>query len=453
MGILTSALLYMLTLTKNDELSLCLSHTFSHNNPSSLSLYIFIPSEVDLIDGLFSEKNFYYASISSTKRYRCLKTDLPLLNSHLLMDGPDHERYRFELSLYVHQAVSNFKIEHQSIISDLKSNKFEYEKIALFSTKLLDSINAIRRQIPKNQTNLNHFKSTDLYLSWFAEQVFLSIAARLGCKGASEIKKMLLECCQVESQYRADQGYGLYRDKNRKANKMKLAELILQRSITLKEVHVVLGSNLDRISKGVVTAIMMSLVSLAVILIRNESTVNTTVTFITLMAALYALRDMFKDDLRKKVRRFIGRNQARWRNYYYDPNSNLHLLTQHENIEFIDIKNLPKEVLKRINCNNYQETIIHFKSSIIAKRHFPLQSAYTQIAEDIYLNLELFARHVPRRTQTLYEVNNGNVVKYSVEKQSVINVIALDSRTSLVKKWRVTLSAFQVVKIENIDEK
>ncbi len=73
-----------------------------------------------------------------------------------------------------------------------------------------------------------------------------------------------------------------------------------------------MGNNIKRAIKGIATGLVMVVVTSTVILARDYLG-EISASFIIAMSFIYALREIFKDDLRDAMWRWIRKGKPKWR--------------------------------------------------------------------------------------------------------------------------------------------
>ncbi|MFA0521415.1 hypothetical protein AB4501_31150, partial [Vibrio sp. 10N.222.55.E8] len=91
--------------------------------------------------------------------------------------------------------------------------------------------------------------------------------------------------------------------------------------IVLKEKTTSMGKNVKRAVKGIATGLVMVVVTTTVILARDFLG-EITASFIVAMSFIYALREIFKDDLRDILWRWLRKGKPKWKRRYFDPTTN-----------------------------------------------------------------------------------------------------------------------------------
>ncbi len=179
-----------------------------------------------------------------------------------------------------------------------------------------------------------------------------------------------------------------------------------------------------------------------------------TASFIVVLSFIYAAREVFKDDLKTMLWRWMRKGKARWRKQFFDANTGHVIGRQLEWLEFVNYDSLADVIRKtrKHNVSHREETILHYKSTT---RMSPTKflSGYEQTRESIILDLRAVASLMEKGSQRLYQLNDGQVTKESVEKRHLINLITQETdedKTVRIQRWKIIMSRSKIIDIEAI---
>lgn len=312
----------MISVDKQDSITLKISHIMGASKKLDLDFYLFVPGELGLTPEVLSESEFYYTSVVQKRSYYSDKTLLPLVHSRLAQRGRlSNTQYRVSLSLFAYQYVIALdkavaKLNEQSSDGVTEDQVDEVIEISL------DILKRLRRSIPYEEILKRYYVNIDNYLSWYTEQKFLALVAHLPREGDySTIKDRLITLCEKEQAHRKLNKYNSSNaadDATRMTNKMRLLRRLIEHPIVLNEKSVSLGNNIKRVIKGLATGLVMIFVTTTVISARDYLG-EISASFIVAMSVIYALREIFKDDLRDMMWRWIRKGKPKWRRKYTDP--------------------------------------------------------------------------------------------------------------------------------------
>ncbi len=447
----------MITVDKKDGLSLKISHIVDESKQQTLEIFLFVPGELGLSPDILKESDFYYNSISSHRTYFSNQNHLPLVHSRLAQRGRlSSEQYRLSLSLYAYQYALALEKSSADLTKD-DQEEITIEEFEEVISLALDILKRLRRSVPYEDQLKRYYANIDNYLSWYTEQKFLSLVAHLPrSKSNADIRNRLIEICEKEHNYRIDKSYNSQKaraDLTRMSNKMRLSRRLIEYPIVLKERTNAMGNNVKRMVKGSATAFVMLFVSLMIIQARGLLG-EITVSFIFAISFIYAIREIFKDDLRDALWRWIQKGKPKWRKIYSDPTSGKQIGRKIEWLEYQSFSNLAKDVqaIRKRRVSQREEVILHYKSQTkMAITKF--MSGYEQTRESMNVDLRPLSRLMEKGSQKIYLLNEGQVSKEAVEKRHLINLVikeTTDDKNVELYRWKIIVNRSKIVDIEQI---
>ncbi|MCS0218897.1 hypothetical protein [Vibrio alginolyticus] len=431
----------MVTVDKQDSITLKISHALAKSKSVDLDIYFFIPGELGLNADIISESEFYYTSITQQRSYYSTEILLPLVHSRLAKRGRlSNQQYRVSLSLFAYQYV----IALDKAVASLnkhENNSVTEDEVDEVIELTLEILKRLRRSIPYEENLKRYYVNIDNYLSWYTEQKFLSLVAHLPREGDyGTIKKRLITLCEKEQAHRKLNKYNSSRvveDVTRLSNKMRLLRRLIEHPIVLREETISMGNNIKRAIKGIATGLVMVVVTSTVILARDYLG-EISASFIIAMSFIYALREIFKDDLRDAMWRWIRKGKPKWRKKYVDPTT----------------KKVVGKKLEWLDCVvQREEQILHYHEKTEMATSLFL-SGYEQTRETLNISLRPIIRLMDKSSNRVYRLNEGQVTKESVEKRHLLNVIVKeDNHTDepVYYRWKVVLNRSKIVSIEKIE--
>lgn len=448
---------YVITVEKKEGLSLKISHVIQESKDRDLDIYLFIPGELGISSDIISESEFYYSSIVGKRTYYSDKTLLPLVHSRLAQRGRlSSEQYRLSLSLYAYQ----YAIALEKAVEQL--NETDREDITTTEIEdaielALDILKRLRRSVPYDDQLKRYYANIDNYLSWFTEQRFLSLVAHLPRnQDYAEIKARLITVCERETQHRIEKSYNSKKARNdatRMSNKMRLLRRLIEFPVTMKEKTIIMGKNMKRAVKGGATGIVMVFVTITAIQARGFLG-EITASFIIAMSILYAMREIFKDDLRDAMWSWLRKGKPKWRKQFSDPTTNRLIGRQLEWLEYKGYNDLSQDVQKvrKGRVSQKEEVVLHYKSQTrMATTKF--MSGYEQTRETLMFDLRPMSRLMAKGSQKIYRLKDGQVSKEAVEKRHLINLITKEineDNSVSIQRWKVIMNRSKIVDIEEI---
>lgn len=448
----------MITVDKQDGITLKISHAMASTKKATVDLYFFVPGELGLTADVQKESEFYYESIAQKRAYYSDKTLLPLVHSRLAKRGRlSSTQYRVSLSLFAYQYV----IALDTAVSQLNKHNKEsvtVEEVDEVIDLALDILKKLRRGIPYEENLKRYYANIDNYLSWYTGQRLMSLVAHMPRDGEyKSIKESLLAIVEKEAAHRKLNNYNSERvrdDVTRLSNKMRLLRRLIEHPVVLKEKTQSLGSNMKRVVKGSATGFVMVFVTITAILARDYWG-EITVSFIVLMSFVYALREIFKDDLRDVMWRWLRKGRPKWRKLYLDPTTKKAVGQKLEWLDYKLLEKLPDRIklIRKKRVVQREETILHYRSEVeMATSKF--MSGYEETRESLLINMRPLMRLMDKGSNKVYTLSNGQVSRESVEKRHLINLIAKENdHNGEVKyyRWKIVLNRSKIVAVEEIE--
>lgn len=475
---------------RRDSLNLRISRVLREESSHRLDVYLFVPAELGLNAHVLSEEAFYHGAIHVKRTYYSDRHRLPLVMSRLAGKRLDADQYRLGLSLYAYQYVVALERSTQTLLDQARrtrkaekraGDKAETpeetarssasEEEAAQAGRLRDQLEEtlelsrgilrrLRRQEPSDESLHRYYANIDNYLSWFTEQRLLELIAHLP-RGHDyrEIRQRLLGVCRAEDDHRRAREYNaerVTRDPTRMSNKMRLLRRLIEYPVTLKQRSQELGGAEEKAVKGLATAVVMVFVSLGLLEAR-AALGDITALFVMVLAVIYALREVFKDDLRMTLWRLLRRGRPKWRRQYLDAHSNAVLGRQLEWFDYQRYGRLDEEIrrVRKRNMAQREEVVMHYRSS---SRMSPTRflSGYDRTRETLTLDLSPLARLMSKGSHHVYRLEEkGQVVREPVEKRHLINLVIREvegSGTPLLQRWKIVMSRSKIVDVELVHE-
>lgn len=469
----------MITVERKDSFHLKISRVLQEETSHQLDLYLFVPGELGLNTYVISEEAFYHRAIHVKRTYYSDRNQLPLVLNRLVERGKlDSSQYRLNLSLYAYQYVVALEGATQALLDTAralrKAEKRGEEgaprpqasdeeaslepRLEEFAELVRSFLKRLRRQRPGDESLYRYYANIDNYLSWFTEQSLLALVAHLPRGGDyRETRERLLELCREEVAHREEQEYNsaqVTRDPTRMSNKMRLLRRLIEYPVTLKQRNQELGGGEEKAVKALATAVVMVFVSLGLLEAR-EVLGDITALLVLTMAVLYALREVFKDDLRNTLWRWLRKGRPKWRRQYLDPDRSSPVGRQ---LEWFDYKRFTKldEDVKRVRKRNVaqrEEVVLHYRSR---SRMSPTRflSGYEHTRETLTLDLSLIGRLMDKGNHHVYRLKDGQVSRESVEKRHQINLVIREEEGGrpILQRWKVVMNRSKIVDLELVHE-
>ncbi|CDT51556.1 conserved hypothetical protein [Vibrio coralliirubri] len=449
----------MITVDKQDAITLKINHAMAKTKKLDMDVYLFIPGELGLTPEVLSESAFFYSSITQKRAYYSDKTLLPLVHSRLAKRGRlSITQYRVSLSLFAYQYV----IALDKAVSSLNKNDSDdvtADEVDEVIELALDILKKLRRSIPYEENLKRYYANIDNYLSWYTEQKFLSLVSHMP-RGSeySTIKDRLLTLCDKETAHRKLNRYNsakVREDVTRLSNKMRLLRRLIEHPIVLKEKTTSMGKNVKRAVKGIATGLVMVVVTTTVILARDFLG-EITASFIVAMSFIYALREIFKDDLRDILWRWLRKGKPKWKRRYFDPTTNKSVGHKLEWLDYASFSKLADRIqsIRKKRVVQREEQILHYRSHTEMSTS-TFMSGYEETRETLSISLRALTRLMDKGSNKVYRLNEGQVSRESVEKRHLLNLIIKENNHDnepTYYRWKIVMNRSKIVDIEQITQ-
>jgi len=453
----------VIKLNSNKEHRIRISHVNQESCDRQLDLYIFVPGDLGLNANIIDVETFFYQAIHSKRTYYSKHDHLPLVHSRLASRSKlPSKQYRLSLSLYGYQYVQALEEAIQDILEKNREHAASPEMIEEVIELSLQILKRLRRNPPSDADQLKYYHNIDNYLSWFSEQSWLDLLANLAIddehnEAYAKVKQQLLAISKNEAEHRLkhhDNSPKTRQDSTRMSNKMRLLRRLLEYPVTLSEKSAKLGRNTQKIVTGASAGIVMIFVTMLLTLARDFWT-DITFSFLTALSFIYALREVFKDDLKKRLLRLLRKGKAKWRKQFFDPSIKKLIGQQRVWVEYRSYDSLSAHIkqVRKNKVSQREESILHYKSTTLMSPTKFL-SGYEQTRELIDLDLGILTGLMEKGSQRIYQVQDGKVSQELVEKRHLINLIIKETDAHdrvHIQRWKVVMSRSKIVDIEAVD--
>ncbi|UYG01648.1 MULTISPECIES: hypothetical protein [unclassified Halomonas] len=466
----------MINVERKNSFQLSLTRRLKEETSHTLDVYLFVPGELGLSTQLVSEDAFFHSALHVSRTYYSDQYHLPLVHSRLASRNRlGSESYRLSLSLYAYQYVLALEQAVQKVLADTRSLRLDKKEPLTDSEReerqaLMDKVDEVnelsegilkrlRRNEPSDETLYKYFANIDNYLSWFTEQQRLALVAHLPRGGVfNPVRAQLIALCEVENAHRRERQYNAERvmaDPTRISNKMRLLRRLIEYPITLKQESLELGQNEQRVVKALATAVVMAFVTLGILRVRDVVG-DITALFVLAMALLYAMREVFKDDLRNTLWRLLRKGRPKWRRQYKDATRDVVVGRQLEWFNYKRFKSLDEEIknLRHRSVTQREEQVLHYRSQ---SRMSPTRflSGYEHTRETLTLDISLLTRLMSKGKHHIYRLKEGQAVRESVERRHLFNLVIRETGSEdapHLARWKVVVSRSGIVDVERVDE-
>jgi len=182
-----------------------------------------------------------------------------------------------------------------------------------------------------------------------------------------------------------------------------------------------------------------------------------------LLAIIYGVREVFKDDFKNILWRWIRRGKPKWSRTLLDSTNQHEIAKQKVWLDYTKTQRLPQQsrdlLAERHTQNKQSAELLHYRiETRVSKNGF--QAGYDTMEENIIFSLRPLTRFVEGGTEKIFErlektSNKEKIQTTSIERRYQINIIvALDQGQYLAQfeRYRVTLNRSGIIEIEKAGE-
>ncbi|MGJ8681787.1 hypothetical protein [Paraglaciecola sp.] len=444
-------------LTQDESLSIKVSYQLLPTDQQRFDLYFSLPDEMGISAKTLSEEQYFHSSIQSHSAYYSDEMHLPLVRSRFISQKKGEQSdYRLNLNLFSYQIRIALDTDIKQTLKLKESEEF-YPKAIELAEQISGLLKKLRRYTPPDKKLKAYFENADNYLSWRVEQAFLKLLSRAPKSSEfSTERNFLLALCKSENEYRTSNQYNsevTLSDPNRITNKMRLLQRLIEYGVVFQKEVKNLNSNLKRMVRGSVTAVIMAFVMVLVLNARTNFT-EVTIALVTMLGVVYGLREIFKEDLTRIIWRRIQKGLPKWKVLYSHSANKSRVATQTLWLEYIRNKDLPRKVDElfqmRRQQNKQSAQLLHFRSDtkVNAKSFLP---GYDDIQQRMYFNLTPFVRYLKKGEGRLYSLDNSKITKQAVERRYQINLVLVhkgNQQEQKMQRFKITLNRSTIINIE-----
>lgn len=457
------------TLKQDEKLSIKLTHHMKQGTFRRIDLYFSLPKEMGINKDTLSEVDYFNAGINGRRAYHTNGLHLPLLHRRFAsrMKRSTAE-YKSNLNLFAYQYISALDTDANEVlaINDSEGLADFYHAAVDLTEHCLDILKKHRSHQPTSAKLTSIYENVDNYLSWYTEQTIMRMLVKKPRNSEfSETRLALLAICDEENQYRKKKGYNseaTLKDPNRIANKMRLLRRLIEYGVIFKSKTLILGNHTRKLVTGVATALLMSVVLVLIIKTQGAFSQLTTL-MIFILAIIYGVREVFKDEFKNMLWRWIRRGKPKWSRTLFDSTNQQEIARQKVWLDYSISKKLPQQsrdlLAERHSQNKQSAQLLHYRiESRISRQGF--QAGYDTIEENIFFSLRPLTRFVEGGTGKVFErlestSNKEKIQTTSIERRYQINVIvALDQGQydAQFERYRITLNRSGIIEIEKAGE-
>lgn len=444
------------SIKQEEALSIKLNHLMGIGQHRRLDLYFLLPKEMGIGPGTLDEETYHQSAMQGRRSYYSKGLHLPLVQTRFVSQKKRTiDEFRLYQNLFAYQFAVAVESDSRDLAQLSDASEF-YPALNELCEQVERLLKKFRRNEPSDEKRQSYFENADNYLSWLCEQRLLKLLSHSPrSSDYAEIQERVVALCRRESQYRDSRRYNSPQtkdDPNRIANKMLLLRRLIQQGVVLKEEVKGLGVGLKKIATGLATSLIMIVVSS--LIIKAQGVFNgVTIVLVLVLSVIYGFREIFKDDIRNTIWRFLRRGRPRWNRILRDTKSKLALARQHVWLDFVKPKDLPievTEILKRRNRQNKIDSeILHYAvSTRVTNSEF--LAGYSTIQEQVVFSLVPFARYLERGKAKIYREQEGKISNESVERRYQVNLVLVlvdDKNEAEYARYKITMNRSAIVDI------
>lgn len=295
---------------RKGDYELRLTRTVNTPGRHSVELYLFIPPETTLSARTLSEQQFFFGSVAHSFGLMGLQGgDRAVKND---------ESFAL-LSPYFEIANSSWLLRYKASMGRLRGQLNNTDTPGETIGRALRLSQAFAQRMretqPSRDRQKRYLRQMDIYFSWFAEQFFLECMTRESFSELDEaLRQSITDFLQQERTHRKEQDY--LRDFQGTPtalwNRMSLYDRLLEYPISLRPKVAELGSGTRKLVKAATTMFIMSILTYMLFNVRNASE-TLSITLLLVIALMYGVRDMVREDMINVITRRLRRGKPRWR--------------------------------------------------------------------------------------------------------------------------------------------
>jgi hypothetical protein len=448
-------------LKQNDKLSLTVAHQIQKNEHRRVDVYFSLPKEMSINKKTLSESEYFNTGIKGRRAYYTKGLHLPLLHTRFVSRMKRSvDEYKTNLNLFAYQYVSALEIDVNALLHEKIEMKEFFLSAKAIASQCVTILKKHRTNIPTDTKLLAIYENVDNYLSWHTEQSLLKLLAQKARSNEfSDQRIAILDICSAENKYRFDKAYNspaTRDDPNRIANKMRLLRRLIEFAVIFKSNVHELGNIQRKMATGIATALIMSVV--LVLIIKTQGAFNTlNALMIFILAIIYGVREVFKDDFKNMLWRWIRKGKPKWSRTLIDSMTQKHIASQKIWVDYIKPKDLPDQVIdllsRRHSQNKQSAEILHYRLECEVG-NLGFQAGYESIEETLVFSIRPFSRYLEKGVDKVYAQQLGSkrekIQTTSIDRRYQINVVIAVNQgyyTEQFERYRITMNKSEIIAI------
>lgn len=445
----------MFTLKRKGDYRLQLTRTLKRPGRHKVELYLFTPHESNFSAWTLSEEQFFFHVLTHSfgllgmpSKDRVSKADasFALLSPHYeIMYG----------SWFFQYQASMERLRQQLLASGAAA-----EPIARALRLIQNFAQRLRKSMPKQSNQLRYFRQMDIYFSWHAEQFLLESMTLDGFADLDgELRQAIAEFLRQELKYRKEREYlsDFHGTPTRIWNRMGLYHRLLEYPVLLRAKITELGAGTHKLVKAASTMLIMSLFTYFLFNARDASQ-KLSLTLLLVIALVYAIRDLLRDDMISAITRRLRKGKPRWKIRLAMPYTKRLLAQQWVWLDYRKLPDLPPLIKEHSGkwATNEERQIICYRTSLNLDKS---ALEHDEIRERLTLDCEPLCAMIQASHNKLFvrseDAENplGAVQAHPIEKQHDYNLLLVHTgpgeHFSSAQRWRLRLGTNGIVQCES----
>lgn len=443
----------MFSLKRKGDFRLQLTRTLKQPGRHTVELYLFTPHESNLSAWTLSEEQFFFNTLTHSfgllgmpSKDRASKAD----NSFVLLSP--HYEIMYGSWFFQYQASM------ERLRQQLQTSGATAELVARALRLSQNFAQRLRRSTPKQSNQLRYFRQMDIYFSWHAEQFLLESMTLDGFASLDEeLKEAVADFLRKELKHRKEREYlsDFHGTPTRVWNRMGLYHRLLEYPVLLRSKITELGAGTHKLVKAASTMLIMSLFTYFLFNARDASQ-KLSLTLLLIIALVYAIRDLLRDDLISAITRRLRKGKPRWKIRLLMPYTRKLLAQQWVWLDYRKLPNLPTMVREHSGkwATNEERQIICYRAQLNLDKS---ALEHDEIRERITLDTEQLCAMIQASHNRLFvrtdDDPSGPVQAHPIEKQHDYNLLLVHTEPgqhfSSAQRWRLRLGTNGIVQCES----
>ncbi|MCH8542609.1 MAG: hypothetical protein LAT61_03455 [Alcanivorax sp.] len=440
----------MFTLRREGDYRIRLTRILKDAGPHRAELYLFVPHDLDLSGQTMPEQQFFHGSLHH--RFR-------------LVGQPSRDRASVKdpavslLSPYYEVTFGTWFASYQTSMERLRQQLGKPGGLAEDIDRALKLTQRFAQRLRESQLDEDkkdrYFRHLDVYFSWYAEQWFLQAMTSEGYSAlAQEIRDEVLAFLTQEQDWRTSRKYqaDYEGDPVKIWNRMRLYSKLIEYPVSLRPQMTELGTGTLKLVKATSTMLVMSFFTLLIFRAR-ESAHELTLSLLLLIAFIYALRDVLRDDLIRTVTRRVRKGRPKWRVRLLKPYTSKAVGQQFIWLDYKKLAELP-ELIRENRGKWYiseERQVICYQSTLTLDS---AAVAHDQIQENLSLDCHAMCEMINNTRDRLFSYesfppDSEQIQTQTIDKHHYFNLLLIRRGSAdgapHAQRWRLTLSGQGVV--------